>query len=183
MDVKSAVELRNKLNKKRPHFHRQDYHIRMKVEDDIWRRPRGRHSKMRERRVGKHKRVEIGYRGPEIARGLHASGLRIVKIESFADFERANPKEEIAIMGNIGMKKRLMILKKAVEKGLKFTNIRDAKKYLADAEMQMKLKKEKKLAEAKDKEQKKKEKPKEKETEKKTEAKEKIETKKEEQKK
>ena len=80
-DVK-LLELRKKMSTKRPKFLRQDYHHRMKVQDDLWRAPKGRHSKMKQRKRSHRASVAIGYRGPAEVRGLHKTGAIIVRIEN-----------------------------------------------------------------------------------------------------
>ncbi|MCD6106274.1 MAG: 50S ribosomal protein L32e, partial [Thermoplasmata archaeon] len=47
-EEKRLLELRNRLNRKRPEFRRQEW-FRYKRLGEKWRRPRGLHSKMRKR--------------------------------------------------------------------------------------------------------------------------------------
>jgi large subunit ribosomal protein L32e len=137
------LAIKKKLNKKRPDFIRQDYYHRMRVEDEFWRRPRGRHSKMRERRTGKRKRVEIGYRGPAELRGLHFSGMKLVNVVNLVQLAKINPKEEVAIINsNIGNRKRYQLVKFASEKSIKLLNIKDPGKFLLAADAELKARKE-----------------------------------------
>jgi hypothetical protein len=87
--------------------------------------------------------VQAGYRSPAELRGINFKGFRPVHVETLKQLEKINPKEEIAIMSsNLGLKKKLAIVKSAEGKNIKFTNIKDEKKFVADIESQMKARKE-----------------------------------------
>lgn len=79
----------------------------------VWRRPRGKHSKMRKWRRGYPARVDAGYRSPREQRGK-ISGKIPVFIRNVQDLAKVG-KDEIAIIEHIGKKKRNEILKKAGE--------------------------------------------------------------------
>ena len=143
------LEQRQKMNKKRPKFLRQDYHHRIKVSDDYWRAPMGGQSKMRQRIRGHRVRIAVGYRSPVLVRGLHRSGAKFVHIKKLTDLYVIRPNDEIAILSsNLGAKKRHEILKAALERNIKFANV-NAAKFVADFEAKVKLKKETKVAAAK----------------------------------
>lgn len=134
------LELKKKLNKRRPKFLRQDYHHRLKVHDDFWRRPKGQHSKMRRREAGKRAVVQIGYRNPAAVRGLHKSGAKFVYVQDFKTLNKINPKEEIAVLSaKLGARKKYEILKAAIEKKINFANVR-AEKFITDFEAKLKAK-------------------------------------------
>jgi large subunit ribosomal protein L32e len=136
------LELRKKMSKNRPKFLRQDYHHRMKVQDDLWRAPKGRHSKMRQNIHGHRAWISIGYRGPAEVRGLHKSGAEFVRIENLQQLIAVDPKKSVVILSSkVGAKKRYELLKKAVEKNIIVVNI-DAKKFVADFDAKIKAKKE-----------------------------------------
>ena len=137
------LEVKKQINKKRPDFIRQDYFHRSRVEYDSWRRPRGRHSKMRERRVGKRKRVDIGYRGPAEVRGLHFTGMKLINVSNYAQLIKINPKEEWAIINaRLGERKKYQLVKAAAEKNIKLFNIKDASKFLSAIDAKLKAKKD-----------------------------------------
>lgn len=136
------LELRKKASKRRPHFIRQDYHHRMRVEDDYWRSPKGRHSKMRQKIHGHRKKIAVGYRGPVEVRGLHRTGANFVRIENLAQLMNIDPKNSVVIVSStIGAKKRYEILKAVVDKKISFANI-NAPKFITDFEAKQKAKKE-----------------------------------------
>src|SRR3989344_2312554 len=111
MEINKLLEVKRKLNKTRPHFVRQDYSFRMRVQDDIWRKPRGHHSKMRRGEAGKKKMVQAGYRSPVEVRGMTLQGLKLVHIETLQQLEKLNPKTELAILSaRLGTKKKVDIV-------------------------------------------------------------------------
>ena len=105
-----------------------------------WRKPRGRDNKMRKKRKGYPKTVDIGYKKKK----TNKKKIRIMR--NLEDLEKAR-ENEILVLGNIGKKKKIEIIKKAKEKRIDIKNI-DIKKFL-----EKEIKKEEK---AKDKSKKKK---------------------------
>ena len=81
----------------------------------IWRKPKGRDNKMREKRKGRPAVVKIGYRRQDKKENI----LRIYNIK---DLDKVR-KEDILILGKIGRKKKIEIMKKAEEKKLNFLGI------------------------------------------------------------
>ncbi len=143
MANEKLLAIKKRMNKKRPHFIRQDYNFRIKVHDYYWRRPKGYHNKVRRGEAGKGKMVQAGYRSPAELRGINLKGFRPIHVETIKQLEKINPKEEMAIMSsNLGLKKKLIMIKFAESKNIKFTNIKDEKKFVADAETLMKARKE-----------------------------------------
>ncbi len=145
------LELRKNLNKERPSFIRREYYRRSKLRKTGWRKPKGIHNKMRERRIGKSKIVEIGYRGPAATRGLTREGKSIIMVKSLSDMLKFNPDEEAAIIARtLGKKKKYEIVKEAVKMNATFLNLKNTKKFLTDVEMGFKAKKEEKQGKPED---------------------------------
>lgn len=134
----NPLELKKKINKKRPKFKRQDAHKHKEVSPS-WRKPRGLQSKMR---IGQSKGavVQPGYRGPKSVRGIEVrSGLLPVRITRSKDMDMLDAKQHGAVISStVGTKKKLEIIKTAKEKGIKILNIS------ADFEDKVKKKKEEK---------------------------------------
>jgi len=80
----------------------------------IWRRPTGRDNKMRERRRGYPVRVSIGYK--------KAEKEKTILIQSPKDLERID-KKSVILVGNVGKKKKIEIVKKAKELKIKLSNL------------------------------------------------------------
>lgn len=101
----------------------------------VWRRPTGRDNKMREKRKGYPVVVSIGYKKGKTKQ------IKIVVIRNVKDLTNI-PKKETVIIGKVGKKKRIEIVKKASEMKISVQNI-NIKKFL------MKIKKEEKKNESK----------------------------------
>jgi large subunit ribosomal protein L32e len=83
-----------------------------------WRRPTGRDNKMRERRKGYPKTVEIGYKNPE----SKVEEIFVYNLNDFKKVGKENAKQKVFI-GKVGKKKRLEIAKKAKELKITFDNL------------------------------------------------------------
>jgi len=85
-----------------------------------WRKARGRHNKMRERRKGRANIVEIGYRTLAKDRGKIEG--KIPKLITNLKQVEGIQKNEAAIIARMGKKKKQEIFKKLQEKGVKILN-------------------------------------------------------------
>jgi large subunit ribosomal protein L32e len=103
----------------------------------IWRRPTGRDNKMREQRRGHPTIVSIGYSTDKKERGKIEQRIPVI-VRNIPQLEKINNKNQIAILGKIGIKKKIEIAKKAkelkieiyklnIEKFLKINQIKDKK--------------------------------------------------------
>jgi large subunit ribosomal protein L32e len=116
----NIARLKNKMSRKRKTFKRQESH-RYKKLGEKWRKPKGKHSKLRQKYNGE-KMVSIGYRGPVKARGLHPSGKRDVLVHNPKELEGL--KDVLVRIGaKVGKKKKLEIIKKAQNLKLKVINM------------------------------------------------------------
>ncbi|MCS7134503.1 MAG: 50S ribosomal protein L32e [Candidatus Pacearchaeota archaeon] len=102
------------MKRKKPEFVRKDtYKIsrlgRKRKKKRKWRRPRGRHSKVREKRKSYPKQPSIGY-----SKGKKESIKRVHNVE---ELENCSEGEKI-IIAHVGKKKREEIIKKAKEKNI-----------------------------------------------------------------
>jgi large subunit ribosomal protein L32e len=78
---------------------------------------------MRKHKKGWPKSVEVGYRGPKVARGLHPSGYFEVPVRTIDDLSKVDPKTQaIRIAHTVGMKKRAEISLRASEMGFHILN-------------------------------------------------------------
>ncbi|MCS7116467.1 MAG: 50S ribosomal protein L32e [Nitrososphaerales archaeon] len=120
--IKEALKLREMIKSKKPEFVRQES-WRYKRIKESWRRPKGIDNKMRKKVKGWPKIVRIGYRGPVEARGLHPSGLRDVLVHNPKELENLNPETDGArIASSVGLKKRIQIIQRAKELGIRVFN-------------------------------------------------------------
>ncbi|MCD6445622.1 50S ribosomal protein L32e [Candidatus Bathyarchaeota archaeon] len=126
--ARKAVEIRKRVKGRKPEFVRQESwrYIRLK---ENWRRPKGLDNKMRRKIKGWPVTVNVGYRGPKNARGLHPSGYREVLIHNLDELKKVNPKiEAVRIAHNIGGRKRAKILVEAKKRGITVLNFKEVEK-------------------------------------------------------
>ena len=121
MDKNAALKARKKTKSKKPGFQRQEG--RLKKLKDGWRRPKGRHSKLRKKEAARGKHPSPGYGSPKSVRGLSKQGLVEVRVRNLEDLSGVQKKGHIVVIsGTVGKKKRIDIIKKAEELGLKVQN-------------------------------------------------------------
>lgn len=116
----------------------------------IWRRPTGRDNKMREQRRGKPALVAIGYSTDKKQRGK-INNKTPITINHISQIKNVK-KENIILLGKIGKRKKLEIVKKAKEMKLevyklnidKFIKMNEKKVENKDKKTEIKDKKEEK---------------------------------------
>lgn len=120
---KKLIRVRTRHNK--PAFKRRGLHRKVKLAD-VWRRPRGLHSKQRRQFRAKGVLPQPGYGSPAAVRGLHPSGYEEVRVFSPADLDGLDPAmQAVRIGGSVGNRKRGEIQARALELGLRVLNAKD----------------------------------------------------------
>src|SRR3989338_3699172 len=134
MTTGHLLNVRKALKARKPLFVRQNSWKRKnsRISAPKWRRPKGLHSKMREKRRGNLKTPSQGYRSPRGVRGFDASGVRAVLVSSPAGLASVGD-GGVVIASGVGMRKRLLIIKEAVKQRLKIIGV-DAASFVRDAE-------------------------------------------------
>jgi large subunit ribosomal protein L32e len=113
---------RKKVAQTRPKFVRQESWRYDRLAEN-WRKPKGKDNKMRKQKSGMPALVKVGYRSPKAARGLHPSGYRDNLVHNSTDLARLDPKIDAArIAHTVGKRKRIEIISKALELGIKVLN-------------------------------------------------------------
>ena len=108
-------------------FIRQDYMRHLKLGKNRkklqkWRKPKGMHSKMRQKRKGYPKTVSIGYGTPKDEAGKIKGNIPMI-INNIDELNNIG-KENIAIISRrIGARKKINIIKKADEMKIKILNL------------------------------------------------------------
>ena len=93
-----------------------------------WRRPRGKHSPMREYHKGRGVRPHPGFGSPAAVRGLVLDGKVPVLVSNVSELEGLDKsKVAVIVSGRVGMRKKMAILRVLSEKGLSVLNVKDAK--------------------------------------------------------
>lgn len=117
-----ALTKRAIISGRRPAFKRQEWFRYSKL-GDMWRRPKGIHSKMKRNLKRRPPVVDIGFRGPVEARGLHPSGFEEVLVHNVDMLENIDPKvQAVRIGGTVGTRKRIQIEDRAEELGIRVLN-------------------------------------------------------------
>src|SRR3989344_1214750 len=151
-DVQLLLAVRKALKDRKPEFLRQEYGKFKKIKGK-WTRPKGHHSKMRERRKGNMSLVNAGWRSPIAVRGVHRNGLIRVMIATPQEVSMVDPKTQgIIISAAVGARKRIAILAAAQQAGISVLNIRDSAAYQKRIEERRAAMKAKRIAVTKAKE-------------------------------
>jgi large subunit ribosomal protein L32e len=116
------LAVRKKVSRRRPKFIRQESWRYDRLAEN-WRKPKGKDNKMRKQKSGVPPLVKIGYRGPRAARGLHPSGYTDNIIHNVNELAKLNTKKDAArIAHTVGKRKRIEIIAKANQLGIKVLN-------------------------------------------------------------
>lgn len=135
--------------KKRPKFLRRKNKAYSKLgkgrkKKQVWRRPTGRDNKMREKRRGYPAVVSIGYRGEKSTRDT-LKNKQPIMIMNLNDLKKVT-KENVAVIGKVGKKKKLEIASEAKKMKIELYNM-NPDKFI---EKNKKVKKVKKVEPKKD---------------------------------
>lgn len=149
MGNKNLIEFRKKLKRKKPAFIRKDSFKKLKLGKSMkkkrkWRRPRGRHSKIREKRKSYMRQPSIGWSSPREVRGT-IEGFKPRAIYNVNDLDLLK-EDEIAIIGKVGKKKKLEIVNAAIAKNIRLINL-NVKKFTKKIKFEEEIKKIKKTKE------------------------------------
>jgi len=113
---------RTKEKNKKPKFRRQESWRQKRIREN-WRRPRGLDSKMRKRVKGWPSSPRSGHRGPKVARSLHPSGFREVRVFNVDDLGHVDPQfEAIRVAHTVSVRKKTEIVNRAKEMGIHVLN-------------------------------------------------------------
>ena len=132
--MEKLLAVRKKAKSRKPNFVRQDV-LKKPGLGKGWRRPKGLQSKLRYNKRGKGKNISSGYRSPRAVRGLDGSGKEMVTITNSKDLEGLDiKKHSLLLSSTLGNKKRIQILKKAKELGLKVLNFKNPDEFVKKVE-------------------------------------------------
>ncbi len=137
------LEQRRLTKSKKPTFLRQDAN-RNKSLVKNWRKPKGMHSKMRLHLRGRRASPSPGYSSPRAVRGLTREGLQEVHVYNVKDLQDFNPKTQIIVFGNIGLRNKMGLLKMCIEKKYVVAQIKDIPAFMKKVESDLAARKTKK---------------------------------------
>ena len=116
------LKLRLKIKRKKPEFIAQGGKTLKRV-GDKWRRPHGKHSKLKTHNTAKGFAPRHGYGSPKSVKGLHPTGFEEKIVYNIKDLTSINPQRQACrISSSVGTKKRLVMMKKAEEMKIKVLN-------------------------------------------------------------
>lgn len=114
---------------KKPSFIQQDSHKKKRVAQK-WRKPRGRHSKLRLHLRGYKRWPCTGWRSPRTVKGLHTSGLEIVVVRNLTELGKIDgTKQGVVIGSSVGAKNRITLIEVTQAKNITLLNIKDIDTY------------------------------------------------------
>ncbi|MBI1969704.1 50S ribosomal protein L32e [Candidatus Woesearchaeota archaeon] len=154
--LEPLLQVRSILKAKKPEFLRQDVYKRKSLQRK-WRKPKGMHSKLRQKHAGHPSMVTKGWKSPRAVRGLSPEGLQNVLVHTVEELQHVDKATQIVTIGKVGLKNRLAIVQKAVQLSIKISNIKDPAGYLKIAEDTLRQQRAEKQTKQKEKEQQKKE--------------------------
>ena len=111
--ISKLLRVRRKAKKRKPDFERQEGY-RYKRLKEGWRRPRGRHSKLRKSEQARGRKPGTGYMSPAAVRGLTGQGMESVLVSNKDDLLKVDPEKQVAVIrSSVGKKKRMEIIAEA----------------------------------------------------------------------
>jgi large subunit ribosomal protein L32e len=135
-EKKRLMRVRKRISQNRPKF-RKFESWRFKRLKDNWRRPTGIDNKMRQKRSGWPKTVNVGYGSPKAVRHLHPSGREEVFVYNVGDLAIVDPETQVArIGGTVGARKRIDIVEEALKRDIRILNPGEARSLIELEEME-----------------------------------------------
>ncbi len=132
--LKLSLEKRKDIKSKKPTYVKQDSHKKSKL-SSAYRRPRGLQSKVRLNKKGYRTMPTVGYGSPNAVKHLTSSGLIPFVITNISDLESIDSKKEcIIISATVGAKKKLDIVKLAIEKQIAIENLKNPAEFVKESE-------------------------------------------------
>ncbi|MBT6690069.1 50S ribosomal protein L32e [archaeon] len=113
------------IARKKPKFLRTDWHKKIRLgrgvkKNQKWHGAKGRQNKFRLGRKGRGQRPKVGWGAENDTKGF-VGGVETVRVENLRELE-AVKKNQGVIVGRVGARKRISILEKAKEMGLRILN-------------------------------------------------------------
>ncbi|MDD5416369.1 MAG: 50S ribosomal protein L32e [Candidatus Aenigmarchaeota archaeon] len=120
----NLLKARKAKKRRKPPFTRQNAKNCYKV-GFMWRKPRGRKSKLRRHKKNRGYWPHPGYGSPAETRYLHPSGLQEIMVSNANELAKIDSNKQAArISSTVGKKKRIEIQKKAEEMKIRILNVK-----------------------------------------------------------
>lgn len=117
------LKLRQLMERREPKWMRMNSWLNRKLQGK-WRRPKSLDNKIKKQRKGYPPLVKSGYGKPRLVRGLHSSGYEEVIVHNVKELGSLDPRRQaVRIAATVGLRKRMEIVRKAAEKGVRVLNV------------------------------------------------------------
>jgi large subunit ribosomal protein L32e len=130
---KKLLEQRNKAKTRKPTFLRQDANRNQSLEKK-WIKPKGMHSKMRIKLRSRRVWPSPGYCSPNAVKGLTRKGYESVVVKNINDLAAFDAKTQVVVIGHVGLKRKVEIIKYCIEKKYNLENIKNAQEFITKIE-------------------------------------------------
>jgi len=123
--LRRLMRIRVLMERREPRWMRMDEWRFLRVAHrESWRRPKGNDNKIRLEIKGYPKRVKVGYGKPRLVRNLHPTGFKLVIVHRPEDVDKVDPTREAIVIGRtVGLRKRVEIVRRAIERGVRVINV------------------------------------------------------------
>ena len=126
--MKKIVQLRRRT----PEFKRQEFGrwFSNRKKDNKWRKPKGHHGRVKRLGYQKGASPKIGYGTQRGLKNVHPSGLIPVLVHNVKTLEGIDKEKQGILIGNVGIKKKIMIIHEAMKHKIQILNLRKPEEYL-----------------------------------------------------
>ncbi len=123
--LRRLMRIRVLMERREPRWMRMDEWRFLRIAHrESWRRPKGNDNKIRLEIKGYPKRVKVGYGKPRLVRNLHPTGFKLVTVHRPEDVDKVDPTKEAIVIGRtVGLRKRVEIVRRAIERGVRVINV------------------------------------------------------------
>jgi large subunit ribosomal protein L32e len=123
--LRRLMRIRVLMERREPRWMRMDEWRFLRIAHrESWRRPKGNDNKIRLEIKGYPKRVKVGYGKPRLVRNLHPTGFKLVIVHRPEDVDKVDPTREAIVIGRtVGLRKRVEIVRRAIERGVRVINV------------------------------------------------------------
>jgi large subunit ribosomal protein L32e len=119
--ISNAMRTKRILRAARPTFRRHGSQRKGEVKA-AWRKPRGLHNKQKDNKKNRLARPDNGWRTPIEVRGLHSSGLSIVRVAHLAQLTGLDPAVHGVVIASVGARAQIALIDAAAKSGLRVLN-------------------------------------------------------------
>ena len=127
------------FRKRIPRFPRQDAHKKIRLAYKGWRKPKGHHGRVKKLHDSHGASPKIGYGTPAAFKNKHSSGLEVVEVSNVDELSRINPETQGIKIKHIGNRKKVMVVKAAIEKKIRVFNVRKPEEFIVQHERKPKV--------------------------------------------